>query len=82
MGGFEVYRLKVPAYPATTFTSMKLKQAIWPVIYAPPRKYEPEEWTVGEVNWAIAIMKKVIAYALSDERKGEVRLNGFRVLSC
>jgi len=79
MESFRVYQLKVPAYPAVTITSMKIKQPIWPVVYAPPRKHEPEEWTVGEVKWATAIMKQITAYALSDERKGEVRLGPFRV---
>lgn len=80
MESFEVYKLKVPAYPAITTTSMKIKQQIWPVVYAPPRKHEPEEWTAGELKWATAIMKQVTAYALSDERKGEVRLDLFCVL--
>jgi len=80
MENFKVCQLKVPAYPATTITSMKIKQPIWPVVYAPPRKYEPEEWTVGEVKWATAIMRRVVAYALSDERIGEVRSSHFRVI--
>jgi capsular polysaccharide biosynthesis protein len=79
MESFKVYQLKVPAYPATTITSMKIKQQIWPVIYAPPRKYEPEEWTAGEVKWATAIMGQVAAYALSDQRKDEVHSDFFCV---
>ena len=77
---FRVCQLKVPAYPAITVTSMNVKQRIWPVVYAPPRKYEPEKWTTGEVKWATAIMKQVTAYALSDERKGEVRLDHICIL--
>ena len=72
MEGFRVCQHKVPAYPAITITSMKIKQSIWPVVYAPPRKYEPEEWTAEEVKWATTIVKQVIAYALSDWRKGVV----------
>jgi len=79
MESFKVYQVKVPAYPAITITSMKIKQSIWPVVYAPPKKYEPDEWTAGEVKWAIATMKQVITYALSCERKDEVRLDLFRV---
>ena len=82
MESFEVRQLKVPAYPATTITSMKIKQPIWPVVYAPPRKYEPEEWTAGEVKWATAIMRQIMAYALSDERIGEVRSHRFRIVGC
>jgi hypothetical protein len=73
MNDFEVYRLKVPAYPATTTTSLQVKQPIWPVVYAPPRKYESEEWTAGEMKWATAIMKQITAYALSNRTKGDVR---------
>lgn len=80
METFKIYQLKVPAFPAITITSMKIKQPIWPVVYAPPRKYEPEEWTTGEVKWATETMGQVAAYALSDERKGEVGLDPFRVL--
>ncbi|KAF9643382.1 hypothetical protein BDM02DRAFT_3151652 [Thelephora ganbajun] len=72
MESFKVYQLKVPAYPAVTITSMKIKQSIWPVMYAPPRKYELEEWTAGGVKWATVIMKQTIVYALSDEREGEI----------
>lgn len=75
-----LYQLKVPAYPATTATSMRIKQLIWPVIYAPPRKDEPDEWTSGEVKWATAIMKQITAYALSNKLKGEVRLYIFWIL--
>ena len=81
MESFEVSQLKVPAYPATTITSMKIKQPIWPVVYAPPRKYEPEEWTAGEVNWATMVMRRVMAYALSDERIDEVCSRHSRVIS-
>ena len=73
METFKVRQLKVPAYPAITIASMKIKQLIWPVVYAPPRKYEPDEWTAGEVKWATAVMRQVTAHALSDEREAEVR---------
>ena len=78
MENFKLYLFKVPAYPAITIASMKVKQPIWPVVYAPPRKYEPDEWTAGEVKWATTIMKQVIAYALAHERKGEVCSDSFR----
>ena len=79
MENFKVYQAKVPAYPAITITSMKVKQPIWPVVYAPPRKHEPDEWTAGEVKWATTAMKQVIAYALSRQRKGEVCSDPFRI---
>jgi len=82
MESFKVCQLKVPAYPATTITSMKIKQPIWPVVYAPPRKYEPEEWTAGEVKWATAIMRQLRANALSGERIGEVCSHRFRAIIC
>ena len=77
--GFNVYQLKVPAYPAITITSMQVKQLIWPVVYAPPRRYEPEEWTTGEVKWATTIMKHITTYAVSNMAKGEVRSDSFRI---
>ena len=75
METFQIHQAKVPAYPAITLDSMKIKQSIWPVVYAPPRKYEPDEWTAGEGRWATAIMKQVVTYALSCERMNEVCLN-------
>jgi tRNA-specific adenosine deaminase 3 len=82
MEAFNVYQLKVPANPAITVTSMQVKQLIWPVVYAPPRKYEPEGWTSGEVKWATTIMKQIAAYALSNKAKGEVHLDLFRIFGC
>jgi len=79
MESFKIYQAKVPAYPAITITSMRIKQPMWPVVYAPPRKHEPDDWTAGEVKWATATMKQVVAYALCRERKGEVCLDPFRI---
>ena len=76
----KVYQLRVPTYPAITMTSMNIKKSIWPVVYAPPRKYEPEGWTAGEVKWAKAIMKQVVAYALLNASTGEVCSNLFCIL--
>lgn len=72
MESFNPYQLKVPAYPAITVASMRVKQLIWPVVYAPPRRYELEEWTSGGVEWATTIMKKIMEHALSNRAKGEV----------
>lgn len=80
--GLEVYQVKAPAYPAITVNSMRIKQQVWPVVYAPPRKYEPEEWTAGEVKWATTIMKQVTVHALSNKLKGEVRFDLFCALGC
>lgn len=68
----KVYQLRVPAYPAITITSMQVKQQIWPVVYAPPRKHEPDEWTAGEVKWAAKIMKQITTHASSNKMKGEI----------
>ena len=80
MDTIDVYQLKVPAYPAITVASMKVKQLIWPVVYAPPRRYGPEEWTTGEVKWATAIMKQIAACALANREKNDVRSDLFRTL--
>jgi tRNA-specific adenosine deaminase 3 len=82
MGGFRVYQLGVPAYPAVTTTSMKIKQQIWPVMYAPPRKHEPEAWSAGEVRWATTVMKQIAKYALSNRTEGEVYSEFFQIVGC
>jgi tRNA-specific adenosine deaminase 3 len=80
--GSKVYQLRVPAYPAITINSMQIKQQIWPVVYAPPRKHEPEEWTAAEVKWATTVMKQITVRALSKKVEGEVRFDLFCALDC
>ncbi|KAG1745824.1 cytidine deaminase-like protein [Suillus paluster] len=42
----------VPCNPALTQTSLLLKNTLWPTVYAPRRKWEPEKWSIAKVQWA------------------------------
>ena len=67
------YITAVPKTAALTMTSLKLKSALWPTIYAPRKKYEPEPWSRGKVRWACEAMKEVVKAARAAGEKGEVR---------
>ena len=70
--------LERPIHTATN--SMKAEQSIRPVVFAPTRKYEPEEWTAEEVMGGTAIVKQATSYALSGERNGEARSDPSRIV--
>ncbi|KAG2151367.1 hypothetical protein DEU56DRAFT_777532 [Suillus clintonianus] len=46
------YQIPVPCNPALTQTSLVFKNTLWPTVYAPRRKWEPEKWSVAKVQWA------------------------------
>ncbi|KAG2155865.1 uncharacterized protein EDB93DRAFT_1079925 [Suillus bovinus] len=46
------YQISVPCNPALTQTSLILKNTLWPTVYAPRRKWEPEKWSTAKVQWA------------------------------
>jgi tRNA-specific adenosine deaminase 3 len=46
------YQISVPSNPALTQTSLILKNTLWPTVYAPRRKWEPEKWSIAKVQWA------------------------------
>ncbi|KAG0704298.1 hypothetical protein DFH29DRAFT_802190 [Suillus ampliporus] len=46
------YQVSVPCNPALTQTSLTLKNTLWPTVYAPRRKWEPEKWSIAKVQWA------------------------------
>ncbi|KAG1748668.1 hypothetical protein EDB19DRAFT_1905016 [Suillus lakei] len=48
----EPYQISVPCNPALTQTSLTLKNTLWPTVYAPRRKWEPEKWSIAKVQWA------------------------------
>ena len=66
------YILAVPKTAALTMASLKIKSSLWPTIYAPRKKYEPEPWTRGKVRWAFEAMQQVVEQARSASEKGEV----------
>ncbi|PIL35340.1 transcription factor [Ganoderma sinense ZZ0214-1] len=66
------YVLAVPLTAALTMTSLKLKSSLWPTIYAPRKKFEPEPWCRGKVRWACEAMTQVVQEARAAAEKGEV----------
>ncbi|KAH7922039.1 hypothetical protein BV22DRAFT_1018099 [Leucogyrophana mollusca] len=62
------YQISVPCTPALTLTSLELKNTFWPTVYAPRRKWEPENWTKGKVRWAHSAMKLVQESAKSTSK--------------
>jgi len=66
------YILSVPAAPAYTLTSLKLKCSLWPTLYTPSRKDEGESWSWAKALWASAAMTRTIAAAADAQRQGEV----------
>ncbi|CDO70863.1 hypothetical protein BN946_scf184801.g56 [Trametes cinnabarina] len=66
------YVVQVPKTAATTMTSLKLKSTLWPTIYAPRKKFEPEPWSRGKARWACEAMKEVVRIAQAAGEKGEL----------
>ncbi|KAG2100418.1 uncharacterized protein F5147DRAFT_710294 [Suillus discolor] len=65
------YQISVPCHPALTQTSLILKNTLWPTVYAPRRKWEPEKWSIAKVQWARDainhILRNTAETASSDE---------------
>ena len=68
------YRLTVPRSAALTPTSLALKNALWPTVFAPRRKGEPEDWSRARAQWACAAMLRVVDEARAARAAGEVRM--------
>lgn len=68
------YPLDVPASSALTLPSLVLKSALWPTVYTPSRKDEPETWTRGKVHWAREAMRRAIEAAIEAHVRGEVSI--------
>ncbi|KAI9061359.1 hypothetical protein FKP32DRAFT_1576160 [Trametes sanguinea] len=66
------YVIEVPKTAALTMTSLKLKSTLWPTIYAPRKKFEPEPWSRGKVRWACEAMKEAVRLARLAGEKGEL----------
>lgn len=54
------YLHPVPISAALTLPSLTLKSALWPTMYTPRRKDEPEPWTRRKVAWAWDAMKRTV----------------------
>ncbi|KAG2039624.1 hypothetical protein BDR03DRAFT_951649 [Suillus americanus] len=65
------YQISVPCNPALTQTSLVIKNTLWPTVYAPRRKWEPEKWSIAKVQWAHDainhILRKTVQATSSDE---------------
>ena len=69
------YLLPVPTSSALTLPSLNLKSALWPTLYTPSRKDEPEPWTRSRLRWAWDAMKRTVdAAIMAQTENGEVRL--------
>ncbi|KAA1469766.1 hypothetical protein DENSPDRAFT_816959, partial [Dentipellis sp. KUC8613] len=70
------YIIPVPRFAALTKTSLELKNALWPTVFAPRRKYEPEPWSHGKLRWARGAVNTVMrkAQRVRDSGSGEVSL--------
>lgn len=66
------YQITVPRTAALTPNSLKLKTALWPTIFTPRRKGEPENWSRGKLRWAQRAMRVVVSEALKAQNQGEV----------
>ncbi|KAF7346198.1 Histone-lysine methyltransferase Set7 [Mycena sanguinolenta] len=67
------FLVTVPSSVALTLTSLSLKSALWPTIYAPRRKGEVQEWSRGKARWAWEAMNTAVQEALRRQEEGEGR---------
>ncbi|KAI0632465.1 hypothetical protein C8Q77DRAFT_1074420 [Trametes polyzona] len=71
------YVATVPKTAALTMTSLKLKSSLWPTIYAPRKKFEPEPWSRGKVKWACQAMKELVKIARNAKQTDELPIAAY-----
>lgn len=71
------YQLPVPRSAALTPASLALKNALWPTVFAPRRKGEPEDWTRARAHWACAAMARVVQEAHAARAAGELPIASY-----
>ncbi|KAF8465213.1 cytidine deaminase-like protein [Russula ochroleuca] len=71
------YQLAVPRSAALTPTSLALKNALWPTVFAPRRKGEPEDWSRARAQWACAAMVRVVEEARAARAAGELPIASY-----
>ncbi|EIW51246.1 uncharacterized protein TRAVEDRAFT_137698, partial [Trametes versicolor FP-101664 SS1] len=71
------YILTVAKTSALTMTSLKLKSSLWPTIYTPRKKFEPEPWSRSKVRWACEAMKEVVKVARSAAQQDETPIAAY-----
>ncbi|KAJ7600982.1 hypothetical protein C8J56DRAFT_23032 [Mycena floridula] len=68
----EAYQVDVPTSSAQTQNSLALKSTLWPTMYTPRRKGEPEPWSRGKVNWAWQSVRTLVEAASKSLHDGEL----------
>ncbi|KAI0274210.1 cytidine deaminase-like protein [Russula aff. rugulosa BPL654] len=71
------YQLSVPRSAALTPTSLALKNALWPTVFAPRRKGEPEDWSRARAQWACTAMLRVVKEARAARAAGELPIASY-----
>jgi tRNA-specific adenosine deaminase 3 len=71
------YIAHVPALPALTVSSLALKNVLWPTVYAPRRKNEPEVWTRGRVAWACDAVRTLVQLAAVSRASGNLPIAAY-----
>jgi tRNA-specific adenosine deaminase 3 len=71
------YTTLVPALPALTMTSLLLKNTLWPTVYAPRRKNEPEAWTRGRIAWACSAIRELVQIAAQAKASGNLPIAAY-----
>ncbi|KAI0055855.1 hypothetical protein BV25DRAFT_1995977 [Artomyces pyxidatus] len=66
------YQISVPRTPALSMPSLKVKNTLWPTVFAPRRKGEPEEWSRARLRWATRAMHRVVDEARRVGAAGEL----------
>ncbi|KAL5501410.1 TAD3 [Sanghuangporus vaninii] len=68
----EPYQVDVPESVALTSKSLKLKTQIWPTVFAPRRKGEPEPWCRAKAAWAWEAVEVLKSEARQASKAGEL----------
>ncbi|KAH9999627.1 cytidine deaminase-like protein [Russula compacta] len=71
------YQLTVPRSAALTSVSLALKNTLWPTVFAPRRKGEPEDWNRARAQWACAAMARVVEEARAARAAGELPIASY-----
>lgn len=68
----ESFLVDVPMFPARTMEHLTLKNQIWPTVYAPRRKNQPDPWSRAKVAWAWDAINVLLTEARKAKEAGEV----------
>jgi tRNA-specific adenosine deaminase 3 len=71
------YVITVPTRSATTLSSLALKNMLWPTVYAPSRKNEPEVWTRAQLVWACDAIGEMVRIAKEAGQNGNLPIAAY-----